>query len=640
MKIDFCSAPCGSGKTYQLIEAACRIANRGEIVLFVQPTKELIDKTIAEQLLPRSNAPPHQTFYGSSTGNSVARRITEHLKNPPDAGHILFATHQVLPFVQFWPNQSRVHVFIDEELQVVKHGFFKIPHTHQIITDCIELVPQDAIYGRLVISDPDQLELIAKNKAHDEVYELFREHAQLLNNPHSESFVDAEHSEKLMASDVQQLSIHSVLNPDVLDGFASVTMAAANFTDTLVYRLWSHHGVWFQEHTRLSQALRFQKHEEGHLITIKYFIDRPWSRKLQRTPCDPDSQDSGTALGVFVQAIKDEFQDHPFLWQANKSVGDGMFGSHAQRLPNVPHGLNDYSDYDRIAFLSALNPRSDHFRFLASRAVDAEAVRRAIYGSAVYQSVMRTSIRNPKSSTKKTLIVPDASAARYLEEAFPGSRVERLKSGLIDLNGAANQRGRPREYGSSKERQRAYRKRIKESEQQTSVEQKRFPYVVNKSCDEQETSDERYENSIGLNTHFVTPHAVHGTVFGDKEFEYRSSIPIGRKYGTFPRIPGAFAQENCREQRYKPTHFAGYLRSRSHQSRRKGETRIAQHRRNASSVDGFRKWRFAIRGDRKTVSTYSPSSIQYLQSHERKSTVSSRYTVRQGHFRRGLYCSV
>jgi hypothetical protein len=243
--------------------------------------------------------------------------------------------------------------------------------------------------------------------------------------------------------------------------------------------------VRFEEDTHLSEALRFQKHQNGNLISIKHLTDRTWSRKLQRMPCDPDSEDSETTLNAFVQAIKNEFQDHPFLWQANKSVGDGVFGSHARRLPNVPHGLNEYSDYDRIAFLSAVNPKTDHFRFLASRGVGADAVRRAIYGSAVYQSVMRTSIRNPESSTRKTLIVPDATAARYLEGAFPGSHVEKLDSKLIDLNGTANHCGRPREHISSKERQRAYRKRIKKSEQQTSVEQNGFPYVVKNSCDEQ-----------------------------------------------------------------------------------------------------------------------------------------------------------
>ena len=50
MKINFCSAPSGSGKTRQLIESACRLAHKGKNVLFLQPTKELIDKTIEQEL--------------------------------------------------------------------------------------------------------------------------------------------------------------------------------------------------------------------------------------------------------------------------------------------------------------------------------------------------------------------------------------------------------------------------------------------------------------------------------------------------------------------------------------------------------------------------------------------------------------
>ena len=62
-----------------------------------------------------------------------------------------------------------------------------------------------------------------------------------------------------------------------------------------------------------------------------------------------------------IGTVKDQFHDHPFLWRANKSVGGGVFGPHAQRLPNVPHGLNDYSDYDRIAFLSAVKSENRSF---------------------------------------------------------------------------------------------------------------------------------------------------------------------------------------------------------------------------------------------------------------------------------------
>src|ERR1700730_9851663 len=129
VRINYCSAPCGSGKTYQLVKSACHFANSGETVLFLQPTKELIDKTIDEQLSRLSSPPLYEKFYGGSKGHFVARELTEYLKSPMDGEHIIFATHQVIQFVPFWPNQNRLHVFIDEELQVVKHGYFHIPNT-------------------------------------------------------------------------------------------------------------------------------------------------------------------------------------------------------------------------------------------------------------------------------------------------------------------------------------------------------------------------------------------------------------------------------------------------------------------------------------------------------------------------------
>ena len=87
MKINFCSAPSGSGKTRQLIELASRLANTGENVLFLQPTKELIDKTIEQELQIRSDFPPHRKFYGTSKGHSVARELMEYFHHPMECGH-------------------------------------------------------------------------------------------------------------------------------------------------------------------------------------------------------------------------------------------------------------------------------------------------------------------------------------------------------------------------------------------------------------------------------------------------------------------------------------------------------------------------------------------------------------------------
>ena len=44
-KIYFASAPCGSGKTFQLVKRSCQLVQEGRKVLFLQPTKLLIEKT-------------------------------------------------------------------------------------------------------------------------------------------------------------------------------------------------------------------------------------------------------------------------------------------------------------------------------------------------------------------------------------------------------------------------------------------------------------------------------------------------------------------------------------------------------------------------------------------------------------------
>ena len=72
MKINFCSAPCGSGKTYQIINRACEWAKLGRRVIDLQPTKELIERTVQEELLRRPDAPTYKVFHGDTVPGSVA----------------------------------------------------------------------------------------------------------------------------------------------------------------------------------------------------------------------------------------------------------------------------------------------------------------------------------------------------------------------------------------------------------------------------------------------------------------------------------------------------------------------------------------------------------------------------------------
>ena len=114
-----------------------------------------------------------------------------------------------------------------------------------------------------------------------------------------------------------------------------------------------------------------------------------------------------------------------YAWVANKDVARSPFASSdAICLPQVSHGLNAFQHLDHIVFLSARLPSPDHFGFLMWIGITDDEVRRATYFEPVYQTVMRSSLRDPNNFNPKTVIVPDRQAAEFIQGLFPGSSSE------------------------------------------------------------------------------------------------------------------------------------------------------------------------------------------------------------------------
>ena len=127
---------------------------------------------------------------------------------------------------------------------------------------------------------------------------------------------------------------------------------------------------------------------------------------------------------------------------------ESPFHPPAQRLPNKPHGLNEFADFDDIVFLSSLNPTTDHFRFLREQyGIEGDEVRGFTYFSAAYQAIMRTSIRDTESLSPKRILVPDLPLAEYLHGILPGSTLEELDIGLVEQS--PKKPGRPRKHATN-----------------------------------------------------------------------------------------------------------------------------------------------------------------------------------------------
>ena len=457
--VRYASAPCGAGKTFQLVKRSGQLVEDGRNVLLLQPTKLLIDKTRVEEFGKLADPPPVKVFHGDTVGQNVAHQLAEYLAEPEDRPHVVMATHQALPRIPFLSNASSWHLLIDEVPQVDRQQELIVPNTHPFITDHIQVAQHDGVYGLVMLASPEAVRTLARNPDEDELLERFRETANVLTTKHWRSFLHIEQYHKLLAGKGKTLNIHSVLMPSVLKDYASVLIAGANFEDTGLFSLWSKMGVPFVQDDDFLKGLRYRQHGNGHLATIYYALDRNWSRHLLE-----QSTDGKPNLDRLRDAAKLVIQDRDFLWQANKSVPNNFFKGAGQRLPNNPLGLNEFDTVHDVVFLSALNPSPAHAKFLQSRGLSSEEIERQGYCGVAYQAVMRTSLRDAKDTTPKNIIVPDERLALYLAEMLPGATVQKMETGIADQ---ANKGGRPRVHQDNAEKM--SRRRTKEAEKRAEL---------------------------------------------------------------------------------------------------------------------------------------------------------------------------
>ncbi|TPQ51484.1 hypothetical protein C2U72_08065, partial [Prosthecomicrobium hirschii] len=417
------------------------MARQGRKVLFVQPSRRLIDQTIRQEIEPLSPSYRMTPIHGDVSHN-VVQTLVEHFQAPSVGGEIVFATHAALLLLPYAENAGDWLLIVDEVPTVDVFEELVLPETHSILTDFLELVPTGAAYGDLVARDRGALDRIARNEHRDQVFGMFAGFAHRVLSEHwtvhalQSSFASLMRGEKANG----RLTTYSLLQPTIFERFGATIIASACMEDTMLYRLWTAQGVEMVPMTgRIAKSLRYHRHENGDRIIIAYVSDEDWS-KTQRDRMVEIDGETVCVRDRLVPLISDVMGGEPFAWMANKDLPDDLFGHFegAVRLPNSPHGLHDFQGLHQVAVLSALNPPPAHFSFMASQSISPEELRTSHYRTAVYQAVMRISIRDPQSTEPKLVVVMDRATADWLADLFPGSQVM-----AMDGLGVALRKGRP-----------------------------------------------------------------------------------------------------------------------------------------------------------------------------------------------------
>jgi hypothetical protein len=304
------------------------------------------------------------------------------------------------------------------------------------------------------------LKTIARNQSGDDVLALFEGVAHRVVSDDWTVYAKQDNYQRMVEGKKAgaSLTTYSLMEPSLFHGFERVTFASACMTETTFFRLLVAKGVPIQAvEEGLRADLRYTKHEHGERITIFYASEEAWSKRFRDRSVTDEKGVSTTVLRRVKQAIGNLLEtEEPFVWMGNKDLDDNFFGlGGAKRLPNTPHGLNTFQGYHNVVVLSALNPPPVHFHFMETRGVSGEELRTGCYRTAVYQAVMRCSIRNPADEHPKRVIVMDRDTADWLADLFPGAVVEPLPgTGVLPRKGKA---GRPRRHVDDAAKVRAHR---------------------------------------------------------------------------------------------------------------------------------------------------------------------------------------
>lgn len=444
-------APAGAGKTYASCKIASQLVRSGERVLFVQPTKELIGKTIKELKTMKGDVRIHRL--DGDVCQKVIARISSHLRKTDADGQVLFITQDAFMQLPYVHKPDHWNLIADEIPQVHKVFNLRYKKIHSLLTSILTTIPVDDVWSQLVIGDHKGLLKLETDMKSDNGVAKFKEALSLIKSAHWSTYVNTNEYSQYVASDSKKETapvLYAEMNPSIMSGYKSVRVAGAELKESLLYKIWQTKNIRFKEE-QLSE-LKYYSHQNGESVNIYYATNTNWSKEKRNKHKD----DIWIPL---LKKVSDLSENKRFLYLGNNDTGD-LFphSDNATRLPGMPHGLNDYTNVDMVAFLAAYNPSPQQAAFLRFRGLTDEDIIRDMYYVKAYQAILRGGIRNPKKAEPQIVVVPDRGLAEWLQSVLQGSKIEWL--GLGPPEDSFKKAGRPQIHTSSAERNRKYRQRL------------------------------------------------------------------------------------------------------------------------------------------------------------------------------------
>lgn len=234
----------------------------------------------------------------------------------------------------------------------------------------------------------------------------------LITKASQQSFI-----ERTEGSIPAQFSIVSILRPEALDGFRSISNLSALFPMTEYALIMQAQGVTFEDVTPANSPSHYP---DSSRVNIHYYTENNWSSDL-RTKVDDRNR---TNISKIVSHVKSQLGDSPFIFNSHTDDRKAIDKLDNAELVTETHGRNDLRKYTKAAFLGSRNITPQLAEVVKLLGIDRAAMDMARTVLAGYQFFMRTDLRVKDSQKQVDLFCCDRRTVNFMLGMFPDAHVQ------------------------------------------------------------------------------------------------------------------------------------------------------------------------------------------------------------------------
>lgn len=427
INIEFVSAPCAAGKTYALIQALRKQADKKYLIAV--PTIKLANQYY-NNLMEYPETASRTSMFHKEVSYNVPAELQEALSQAK-AGSIIICTQAAIDLINNGIVPSDIIYVFDEIPSVVKSHKLLLPYNHHMITNHMKVEELELADSLFKVTAVDTKKVDA----------FFRLNKDVINQYLEEVLIHLKNNDALFAlkSQYTKLVLDNIITPDkdhltehgnelntlyfigienpskLVD--RKVIIMGADFEESLLHYAWKeYYGVSFSKNTEITNELRYTTHPQSQGDRLIIIVEQ--ETKVTGGAQRKIREDGKSNLTKRFENMSDVLADEKVMAVTNIKDQKAIPANFEMVQPKA-HGRNDLVDCTGAVIPLCINLDNTHKAMMLAIGITDEMFDRAENSQVIYQNAFRTNLRDLDSNKLVTISVGDMARAAYFKERLP-----------------------------------------------------------------------------------------------------------------------------------------------------------------------------------------------------------------------------